>query len=131
LAPKPNVRNWRGFEAIGFDAYNPGASDIALTLRIDEWEDFPYYADRYNQSFILKPGMNRIEIPFYCLVTSGTKGKPNLDKIYRFLIFMGHPDKKHVLYADYIRLFHPGLTSFGFIRSGRIKILSCLPDSNR
>jgi hypothetical protein len=79
LTPKLNVRNWRGFEAIGFDAYNPESNDIALALRIDDRKDFPDYDDRYNQSFILKPGMNRLEIPFNNLVTSATKRKLDLE----------------------------------------------------
>jgi hypothetical protein len=73
------VRNWRGFEAIGFDAYNPESNDIALALIIDDQKDFPDYDDRYNQSFILKPGMNRLEIPFNNLVTSATRRKLDLE----------------------------------------------------
>jgi hypothetical protein len=104
LTPKLNVRNWKGFKAVSFDAYNPESSDIAITLRIDDREDFPDYDDRYNRSFVLKPGWNRIEVPFNSLMTSGTLRKMDLDNIYSFLFFMGNPDEKHVLYIDFIRL---------------------------
>ncbi len=38
------------------------------------------------------------------LVTSGTGRSLDFKKIHRLLIFAGHPEKKMVLYVDYIRL---------------------------
>jgi len=104
--PKLNVKDWRGYDAVGFDVYNPEGEEIRITVRIDDREDTPDYNDRYNQGFVLKPGMNRIKIPFKTLLTSGTKRHLDLKRIYRLLIFMSHPKKKHVLYLDYIRLVH-------------------------
>jgi hypothetical protein len=108
LTPKLNVADWRGFKAIGFDVYNPDKKEIRITVRIDDREDDPDYGDRYNQVFILKPGLTRMEIPFETLITSGTKRILDLKRIYRFLIFLGHPKEKHILYFDYIRLVHSG-----------------------
>ena len=73
-------------------------------VRIDDEKNQSDYADRYNNRFILKPGMNHIKIYFDSLITSGTKRALNFRQIYRFLIFMVNPSRKHVLYFDYIRL---------------------------
>ncbi len=104
LTPKLGVRDWRGFKAIGFDVYNPAEKDVRIAVRIDDREDYPDYADRYNRGFVLKPGTNSIQIPLESLITSSTQRNLNLKKIYRFMIFMGQPKEKHVLYVDYVRL---------------------------
>ena len=67
-------------------------------------ENIASHRDRYNKSFILKPGLNNMNIPLDSLITSGTQRILDVKNIYRFLIFMSHPPKKFVLYLDYIRL---------------------------
>jgi len=62
------------------------------------------YRDRYNKVFMLKPGANQLKISLDSLKTSITERPLELKNIYRFLIFMSHPDKKYVLYLDYFRL---------------------------
>lgn len=101
---KLSVKNWQRYKTLGFDVYNPESREVHIGLRIDDREDYPDYADRYNQQFLLKPGMNRLKIPLKSLVTSGTGGALDLKNIYRFLIFMGYPERKYLLYLDYIRL---------------------------
>jgi hypothetical protein len=103
-APKLSVRDWRRYETLGFDIYNPQKMEMRISVRIDDREDQPEYSDRYNQGFTLRPGMNRIKIPFKTILTSGTKRPLDLKKIYRLLIFMSHPKMKHVLYLDNVRL---------------------------
>lgn len=102
--PMLEVNDWHKYNAISFDLYNPEDEEIPVAVRIDDIEDYPDFADRYNQRFILKPGINNVQIPFETLLTSGTKRPLDLGKIYRFLIFMGHPERKYVLYLDYVRL---------------------------
>jgi len=104
LAPMLKDNDWRGYKALRFDVYNPMEKDIRLAVRIDDRAEYPDYKDRYNKGFILKKGLNRIEIPLTSLVTSGTKRNMELGKIYRFLVFMVSPQEKHVFYVDYIRL---------------------------
>ena len=104
LAPMLYENDWRGYKAFRFDIYNPEENELRVSVRIDDRKDYPNYKDRYNRSFILKPGMNRMKIPLDTLVTSGTDRKLNLTKIYQVLIFMTRPERKVVLYVDYIRL---------------------------
>ena len=104
LSPKLKVNDWRGYKAVCFDIYNPENEETSIAIRIDDLKEHPDYKDRYNKSFILKPGLNHMNIPLDSLITSGTHRSLDLKNIYRFLIFMSRPQKRFVLYIDYIRL---------------------------
>ena len=104
LNPMLKDKDWRGYKTLCFDIYNTAKKEIRITIRIDDKEENPPYADRYNKSFMLKPGMNHMQLRLDSLMTSGTGRKLNLKKIHSFLIFMVNPARKVVLYLDYLRL---------------------------
>ena len=104
LNPILKENDWRGFGALCFDIFNPEENEIRVSVRIDDREDYPNYDDRYNKTFILRSGMNRMRISLDTLVTSGTKRKLDLCKIYRVLIFVARPERRVVLFVDYLRL---------------------------
>jgi len=104
LAPMIKDTDWSSYGVLRFDVYNPNGRDIPLSVRIDDKEKYPSYADRYNKGFVIKPGANTITIPFDSLITSETKRQLNLKKVYRVLVFMTKPKEKSTLYVDYIRL---------------------------
>jgi len=104
LAPMLEENDWRRYKTLCFDIYNPGKAALRIAVRIDDRKDYPDYGNRYNKSFIIQPGLNRIRIPFDSLITSRTGRTLDLKKIYRLLIFMVRPEKKVVLYVDYLRL---------------------------
>lgn len=96
--------DWRGYQEFRFDIYNPQQEEIRISVRIDDSKDYPDYGERYNNSFILKPGFNNISILLNTLITSGSGRKLSLKKIHQLLIFMSHPDETTVFYIDYVRL---------------------------
>jgi hypothetical protein len=104
LSPYLKHHDWRGYKTLSFDVYNPSSEIVKLVLRIDDKEKSLEYSDRYNKSFMIMPGANTLEIPLVSLKTSNTNRSLELKNIYRFLVFMSHPDKRHVLYFDYFRL---------------------------
>jgi len=104
LSPALTHHDWRGYQAFCFEVYNPSSETVDLVVRIDDKKDAFEHSDRYNKIFLLLPGANSIKIPLDSLETSGTKRLLDLKNIYRFLVFMSHPDKIHVLYLDYFRL---------------------------
>ena len=104
LTPVLKGNDWRGYKAFCFDIYNPENQEIRLVIRIDDLEDYPNHEERYNRSFILQPGMNHMSIALDTLVTSGTYRKLNLGNIHKVFIFMARPERKVILYVDYIRL---------------------------
>lgn len=58
-------RDWRGYRALWIEVYNPEATPLALTCRINDGahigNGFPR-ADRYNHRFELAPGRSRLRI---------------------------------------------------------------------
>ena len=102
--PFTKIHDWSPFKALCFDVYNPDDREHRLTVRIDDREDNTEYGDRYNNGFILKKGMNHIEIKMDSLITSGTKRKMDVSKIDKFMFFIYKPTEKVVLYVDYVRL---------------------------
>ena len=104
LAPMLDDNDWRGYKNLCFDIYNSEEEVLSVTVRIDDRKDYPDYGDRYNKSFEIQPGMNQIRIPFDSFITSRTGRALDLKKIYRLLIFIVRPEKRVVLYVDYLRL---------------------------
>jgi hypothetical protein len=118
LAPMISDNDWQMYKALCFDVYNPEQTELRITVRIDDQKDYPEYKDRYNKSFGLKIGMNRLGIPLDTLVTSGTKRQLDLKHIYRFLFFMVDPKEKHTIYVDNVRLTQLGGKSSKLVAHG-------------
>lgn len=104
LSPALKHHDWRGYQALCFEVYNPTPGTVKLILRVDDKKEALEYTDRYNQGFLINPGANTLKIPLDSLTASGTNRPLALKNIYRFLIFMSHIDRNHVLYLDYFRL---------------------------
>jgi len=98
------MHNWSRYKMLSLDIYNPQEEMVFLAMRIDDRKEYPSFDDRYNNSFLLKPGMNHLNIPLASMATSGTKRNLNLRNIHRFLIFMAQPQKKYILYIDHVHL---------------------------
>jgi hypothetical protein len=104
LSPRLSRHDWRGFEALCLDVFNPTEKALFITVRIDDKKDYPDYRDRYNHRFAIQPGMNNLRIPIAGLITSGTHRQLNAGTIERFMFFMVNPAERHTLFVDYIRL---------------------------
>jgi len=104
LSPRLTVKDWHNYRGLGFDVYSTSAKPVALGVRIDDRKYYPGHEDRYNKSFILKPGMNHILISFETMVTSGSRRVLNTSSIERLIMFMPHPEMRTILYIDAIRL---------------------------
>ncbi len=102
--PALSHKNWAGYESFSFNVYNPSCETIELTLRIDDKKESFKYSDRYNKTFKISPGNNKLMIALDDLKTSISQRPMNLECINRFMVFISSPDKKHVLYLDYFRL---------------------------
>lgn len=90
---------WSGYRALTFDAFVPGDSPISLGLRIDDRVN-PDYADRFNRSITLSPGMNHIDIPLTSMMTSGSKRTLDLDSVMMVALFLPNPKERHTVFLD-------------------------------
>lgn len=103
-SPALKQHNWRGYQSLRLDIYNPEQMPVDLTVRIDDTKKETGYTNRYNKTFQLVPGENTIEILLDSLTTSVTGRPLNLETIHRFMVFVVRPDKKITLYLDNFRL---------------------------
>ncbi|MCK5682751.1 hypothetical protein KAJ27_01460 [bacterium] len=104
FSPALKFHDWSDYKKFCFEVYNPSPDKFKLILRIDDKKESLEYGDRYNNNFTIMPGANTITIPLNTLKTSKTDRLLKLKKIYKFLVFISHPEKKYTLYLDYFRL---------------------------
>lgn len=104
FSPMVSKNDWSRYQGFAFNVFNPSNTSLRLTVRIDDKKETPAYNDRYNKTFVIKPGHNMVTVPFSALKTSRTHRSLDLKNIYRFLVFMVQPEKTHTLYLDYFRL---------------------------
>ncbi|HEY5997781.1 MAG TPA: hypothetical protein VI078_00570 [bacterium] len=95
--------DWSRRRLLRFDAYNPAANNVPLTLRIDDAE-YPDFPERFNRTFSLVPGANRIAVPLPSLVTSGSHRPLRRESIRRVFIFVANPRAPVTIYLDDVRL---------------------------
>jgi len=108
LYPIVREKDWSRFRVLCFDVFNPAEESLSVTVRVDDREDDPPYGDRYNQGFLLKPGLNRVRIPLVEMRCSGTRRPIDLTRIHNFCLFVEKPERIHVLFVDGVRLLSSG-----------------------
>jgi len=52
------AQDWSSYSSLVVQTYNPQQEEIELSIRIDDTGDCTKYADRYNRSFLIKPGLH-------------------------------------------------------------------------
>jgi hypothetical protein len=104
LSPVLRQKDWGKYKVLALDLFNPMLREVSLTLRIDDREDNPEYADRCNETILLRPGQNNVVLPLERLKTSGTKRDLDWRRVALFVLFMVGPEEKTVLFVDNIRL---------------------------
>ncbi|MDQ7053453.1 MAG: hypothetical protein Q9P14_11355 [candidate division KSB1 bacterium] len=95
--------DWRGFQRLKADIYNPQDTTIALHFRTSDI-DYAAPEEFFNLHFLLQPGLTRITIPLDSLRLPDS-GRP-LDKRHVKLaeILVYSPRRGTVLYFDHLRL---------------------------
>lgn len=100
-------RDWRGYQELVFDLYNPYESALPIVLRINDRQheqDGPRYADRFNRRLIVQPGWNEYRIALED-VRMAPKGRTmNLAEIQQVQLFVQALEQPRTLYLDYVRL---------------------------
>jgi hypothetical protein len=95
--------DWSARRALVFDVFNPEDTPLPLEVRIDDRESLDY-RDRFNRTYPLAPGDNRISIPLASLVTAGTRRQLDLRRIRVVSLFLVNPGERHTLYLDRVGL---------------------------
>jgi hypothetical protein len=105
-------KDWSERSNLFFEIHNPESTPFRLFLRIDDDQDCTEYENRYNSSFIVEQGWNRVEIALSD-IASGPKNRKLNTSAIRKIIFFAKPElsphsraNKRVVsfYLDNIRL---------------------------
>jgi hypothetical protein len=81
--------DWRDMRALRLIIVNPGSTPFEMTVRIDD-ADYDYRLDlddRYNRSFPLSPGLNRIEIPLVDVAAAPRARTLDLGRVQTLLVY--------------------------------------------
>lgn len=96
-------QDWSTFQALSFQAYNPGTA-FTLRLRIDDLEDCRNYNNRFNKQIVLEPGVNQIQIPTAEIVSGPTARKLKITAVQKVFFFVGPEEEEKVFYLDEVKL---------------------------
>ncbi|MCK4502463.1 MAG: CIA30 family protein [Desulfuromonadales bacterium] len=99
--------DWTKYSAVSLRVYNPDRESLTLHFRIHDQfhrDHSNAYSDRYNASFDILPGWNRLLVSL-AKVRSAPKGRLlDLSKIAGIGVFVGKLDKPRMIYLDEVKL---------------------------
>lgn len=81
------VADWSGYNDLQVEVFVPDPAPLEITIRIDDRAHNGEYQDRYNQSFRLVPGPNRIRIPLARVRSAPRDRALDLQAIARVFLF--------------------------------------------
>jgi len=90
--------------SISIDLFNDSTSPINLVVRIDDADSGSDHDNRYNGSFLLRPGATSVVIPLEEVRNAPEGRKLDLSKIEQFLIFLYQIEEPVTIYVDRIAL---------------------------
>jgi hypothetical protein len=96
--------DWSKSKILRMDVFNCSPEQVKFHIRIDDHKSGWEYANRFDTTFALKPGMNNISVPTEAIRTNIHSRPLHLKKIKRMIVFIPHNDKTRELYLDNIRL---------------------------
>ena len=98
------VPDWTGRAALRFAVYSAEDTSVTLHMTVEDHLHNREYTDRFNRSFTILPGANRVSIPLEA-VESGPTGRPmDMRSIANINVFVYRPARPVTLYFDDFRL---------------------------
>lgn len=95
--------NWSAYKALNIVLYSEERSTIRLTLRIEDQMHDQSYHDRYNRTFFIRPGLNKIRIPLIQIASGPRARSMDLKNIHSIILFS--PASKHPITIRIHKLF--------------------------
>lgn len=96
--------DWRGYDALALRVFSSQPQPVKLVIRIHDAQHNNDYADRFNQSVLIQPGMNDLAISLINIATAPKNRRMDLSQIESLMLFTISPDQPISLYVDQIRL---------------------------
>lgn len=96
--------DWSNHHFLKMDVFNPSNEEFNFHFRIDDNKSGWEYANRFDLSVKLNPGMNSISIPTDSIRTNINHRPMNLKHIKRMMVFIPDNRQKREIHIDHIRL---------------------------
>ncbi|MDO6421114.1 VanZ family protein [Saccharophagus degradans] len=96
--------DWSAYNNFVFEAYNPQATPVTLSLRITDKSYSRKYSDRFNAQLELVPGYNEIKIPLARISQLKSGREMDLSQVDELIVFTGKQTPPVTLYLDHFRL---------------------------
>lgn len=98
------VPDWRGYTSLDFDVFNPLKEPVRLSVRVHDRLHNHLYPDRYNRTFRLAPGAQRISIPLDDIRMAPKGRQMSMAEIQSIIFYTYKLNAERTLYFDDIRL---------------------------
>ena len=89
--------SWIGYDALEIEVESFG--DSLISIRVDDEQKCTEFNDRFNKSYPLKHGINKINIPFDELRMTRSGRMMNIEKIKRVALFTSVRDRPEKVFA--------------------------------
>ncbi|UCE66026.1 MAG: VanZ family protein [Candidatus Zixiibacteriota bacterium] len=96
--------DWTGYDFFTFMVFMETDSAVHLTVRIEDSYHNDEYEDRFNGTFIIEPGLNKISVPLDEIRMAPAARDMDMSKIRSIHLFAFRPSEKFALYFDDFRL---------------------------
>lgn len=97
-------RDWTGYRLLQLQVHNPQENPLTLHFRIHDQHHNNQHSDRYNQTFQLQPGWNKLQISLDD-VLRGPRTRPlDLSRVAGMGVFVGKLARPRTIYLDEVKL---------------------------
>jgi len=97
-------KDWSAYAALTFDVYNPQANAVRLVVRVHDSKHNNEHSDRFNRTFAIAPGLQRITIPMDD-IRHAPKGRlMEMRHIASVMFYSYKLKEEQILYFDNIAL---------------------------
>ena len=99
--------DWRGFRRLQVKLFNPDEEPLRVTCRIHDYqhvEGMQRYADRFNRTFDLEPGINLLTIELADIVAAPANRRMDLGRVHGLGLFVTRLTRPRTLYIQELRL---------------------------
>ena len=96
--------DWRGYTYFQLEIFSELTTPQSITIRIHDLHHNNKYADRFNTSIIISPGLNHIQIPIDDIRQGPVHREIDLSAMKAIGLFVVNPPEPFALYVDGFRL---------------------------
>lgn len=96
--------DWTGYSRLALTIFSSLEKPVTMWIRIHDVSHDQSFEDRYNSSFLIKPGLNPIAIPLSQVRGAPARREMDLKRMDGVMLFALAPDESFTLYMDAPRL---------------------------